>query len=255
MTTLSAIIADDEIPQRDYLERMLKTHWPSVSILGRAGNGVEAIKLFDSLLPDLVFLDIRMPGRDGIEVAKHIGARARVVFVTAYDQYAITAFEQAAMDYLLKPVTAERLRATQARMSRSTHESSHHPDVGRMMDMLQSMTRRDPPTSPYLQWVRVGQDDRTELVPIEDAVYFQSGQKYTSLFTASHEHLLRMSLKELEASLDPNDFWRIHRGIIVNVKDIEYAKRDLRGRYQVTLKRRNEILRASQSYAFRFKQM
>lgn len=253
----TAILADDETHVLDHLERQLTSVWPTLEIIGRAKNGTEVLTLIETQLPDVAFLDIRMPGLDGLQVAQQLSADVHVVFVTAYDQYAIAAFEQAAVDYLLKPVSAARLSKTVQKL-RATLDSQLHSnrqERANLERLIEQIAANKPGPSDYLQWLRVGQQDTTELVSVSDAVFFQSDNKYTSVFTTTTEHLLRMSLKELETQLDPTTFWRVHRSLIVNVNDIKSATRDLRGRFRLSLKRRNETLRSSQAYGHLFKQM
>lgn len=247
---ITALIVDDEPNLTQHLERLLAASWPELEILGTAHNGREALAKVETLDPDIVFLDIRMPGLSGLQVAAELPKDIHVVFVTAYDEYAINAFEVAAADYLLKPVTAERLETTIARLQ-SMLNSNSAPTVE--LQQLVAQLKGDSPS--YLQWLRAGLGDTTQLIAIDDVVYLQADQKYTSIMTPDAEHLVRISIKDLEQQLDPNKFWRIHRGIIVNVNDISQAKRDLRGRYQITLRRRSEQLRSSQSYSQVFKQM
>lgn len=247
---ISALIVDDEPNLAQHLERLLAASWPDLDILGTAHNGREALAKVEALSPDIVFLDIRMPGLSGLQVAAELPDDIHVVFVTAYDEYAVNAFEVAAADYLLKPVTAERLETTITRLQPMLNNNSG-PTVE--LQQLVAQLKGDSPS--YLQWLRAGLGDTTQLIPIDDVVYLQADQKYTSIMTPDAEHLVRISIKELEQQLDPNKFWRIHRGIIVNVSDISQAKRDLRGRYQIRLRRRSELLRSSQSYSQVFKQM
>lgn len=247
---IGALLVDDEPNLTKHLQRLLGQCWPELEILGVAHNGREALAKVASLSPDLIFLDIRMPGLSGLQVAGELPRDVHVVFITAYDEYAVNAFEVAAADYLLKPVTAERLTTTIERVQ-SLLATNTAPEVE--LQKLVAQLKGDSPS--YLQWLRAGLGDTTQLVPINDVVYFQADKKYTSVMTPDQEHLVRMSIKELEQQLDPNQFWRIHRGIIVNVNDIQQAQRDLRGRYKITLKRRQESLRSSQSYNQVFKQM
>lgn len=252
----TAILADDETHLLDHLERQLASLWPTLKIIGRAKNGTEVLALIETHPPDVAFLDIRMPGLNGLQVAQQLPTDVHVVFVTAYDQYAIAAFEQAAVDYLLKPVSAPRLGKTVKKL-RATLDSQlgNHQERANLERLIQQITASKPGHSDYLQWLRVGKQDTTELVAVADVVFLRSDNKYTSIFTATTEHLLRTSLKELEMQLDPTTFWRVHRSLIVNVNDIKSATRDLRGRFRLSLKRRSETLRTSQAYGHLFKQM
>lgn len=254
MTT--AVLVDDELLLTQHLERQLRMAWPELVITGRASNGREALALIDSARPDVVFLDIRMPGQDGLQIASRLPQDVHIVFVTAYDEYAIAAFEHATVDYLLKPVTEERLATTVKKLKRQLEgDTNITAERGQLTALVEQLLARAPERVEYIQWLRVGANDVTELVPVGDVVYLRSDTKYTSVYTATREYLLRMTLKELEQQLDPSVFWRIHRSILVNANDIASATRDLRGRYQLQLKRRAETLRSSQSYGHLFRHM
>ncbi len=248
----SAIIVDDEQTLIDYLAGKLQQLWPELEITGTAVNGRQAIALADETEPDIAFLDIQMPGLSGLQVATELPADIQIVFVTAFDEFAVEAFERAAVDYLLKPVSDERLQCTIARLQ--THQQD--PDLLAAREQLQALLRDlNPARSDCLQWIRAGLDDTTELVAVADVVFFQADHKYTTVATAARDYVVRKSIKELEQELDPQQFWRIHRGTIVRVDQIAAAKRDLRGRFTLTLRERPEKLRSSQSYGYLFKQM
>ncbi|NBC22524.1 MAG: response regulator [Gammaproteobacteria bacterium] len=243
----TALLVDDEPNLRRHLAEQLSRVWPALEIAGTAGNGREALALAAELDPDVVFLDIRMPGQSGLEVAAALPADMRVVFVTAYDDYAVQAFETAAVDYLLKPVSEARLAATVERLQADAPASD---TVARLLEQL-----REHGAPSHLQWIRAGRGDGVTLVPVSSVVYFQAEHKYTSVRTASAEHVIRTPITELERQLDPDRFWRIHRGTIVAAEQIVEARRDLRGRLHLTLRSRPETLRVSQRYAHRFRQM
>ena len=246
----AVLIVDDEPNLVEHLERLLREVWPEVSTVTKAYNGREALARAGSDQPDVVFLDIRMPGLNGIQVAQQLGATTQIVFTTAYDEYAVAAFETAAADYLLKPINRDRLATSVQRVKeRLATEHSPGDEFAKLLRKLEH-NRQD-----FLQWLRAGVGDVTELISVADVVYFKADQKYTSVVTPDREYLVRISIKELEQQLDPNKFWRIHRGTIVAVADIASAKRDLRGRYLLHLRRRPETLRSSQSYGHVFKQM
>ncbi len=244
MTT--AIVVDDEANLRQYLVQLLHAVWPELHVVGSAGDGNEAVALAGALKPDIAFLDIRMPGLSGLEVAQRLSANIQVVFVTAYDQYAVDAFEKAAIDYVVKPVTKARLQKTVQRLQ--NQNSRHEPR--RLEELIRQLR---PQQSELLQWLRTGQSDKTRLIAVSEALYFSADNKYTTVVTAQEEHLIRLSISELEVQLDQNQFWRIHRGIIVNVHAIEDASRDIRGRYTLTLRGRPEKLRSSRRYGHLFK--
>lgn len=243
----SAIIVDDEATLIRYLADKLAVLWPDLEIAGTALNGRQAIALATETQPDIAFLDIHMPGLSGLQVAEALPQDTKLVFVTAYDQFAVDAFERAAVDYLLKPVTDARLQQTIERL-----RGQHNQQRQQLVDLLRDI---NPSGREFLQWIRAGLDDTTQLISVDEVVFFQADQKYTTVATTQRDHFVRRSIKELEQQLDPDKFWRIHRGTIVRVDQIEAARRDLRGRYAVTLRDRSETLRASQSYGHRFKQM
>lgn len=243
----TAIIVDDEPNLIDYLQRRLAVLWPQLAILASAENGRAAITLANQLRPDIVFLDIQMPGLSGLQVAEALPADTKVVFVTAFDEFAVDAFERAAVDYLLKPVSDARLQQT---IERLQHSSAQDPAL-----MAALMKQLSAPAPSYLQWLRAGFNDTTQLVPVHEVVYFKSDHKYTEIVTESASYVLRLSIKELEQQLDPQQFWRIHRGLIVRVEQIVSAQRDLRGRYALVLRDRPEKLRSSAHYGHLFKQM
>jgi DNA-binding LytR/AlgR family response regulator len=273
-----AIIADDEPALAEHLARELHALWPALRIDGIAGNGREALAMVRAHDPDVVFLDIRMPGLDGVGVARALPDDIALVFVTAYEEHAVAAFERAAVDYLLKPVTRERLGETVRRL-RSRLEDARTPATGEgggaavqqaageMLRMLladldagSGKAHADEPnprpaTGRALQWLRAGHADRVELVHVDEVVYFEADLKYTTVKTRDRELLLRKPLSELEDELDADRFWRVHRSLIVNVGEVAEARRDLRGRFVLTLRSRPERLRVSQRYAGAFRQM
>lgn len=243
----TALLVDDEPNLRRHLADKLARLWPELTIAGNAGNGRDAIALAAEVEPDIVFLDIRMPGQSGLEVAAALPSGTRIVFVTAYDDYAVEAFEAAAVDYLLKPVSDDRLAATVDRLRAAA------PGEERVSRLLRDLLEQAPQR--HLQWLRVGRGDTVNLVPVSAVCYFKSDQKYTTACTAGDEHVIRTPLAELERTLDPERFWRIHRSTIVAADQILEARRDLRGRWVLTLRNRPESLRVSQRYAHRFRQM
>ena len=243
MTT--ALIVDDEPKLINYLVVKLAKLWPELDVVGTAENGLEAVTLAQKLKPDIVFLDIKMPGLNGLAVAEMLPKHSKIVFVTAFDQYAADAFEQSAVDYLLKPVGEERLTKTIQRLKQK--EPVAKADLVALVKTLTS------PKVSFLQWLRVGLDDITELVPIQDVVYFKADLKYIDVVTQNKTYLLRQSLSDLESQLDPDVFWRINRGCIVRVDQIAKAKRDFRGRYDITLYDQDQTLRVSQPFGYLFK--
>jgi DNA-binding LytR/AlgR family response regulator len=245
--TTTAIIVDDEPHLVDYLSTKLSELWPDLEIVGTALNGRQAVSLAEEKNPDIAFLDIHMPGLSGLQVAQALSADIKVVFVTAFDEYAVDAFQRAAIDYLLKPVSDTRLMQTIERL-RAPASSDRNDLLNLIRDISQEQNS-------YLQWIRVGLDDTTQLVPVSDVIYFKADLKYTEIFTRDGGYIVRRSIKELESQLDPNQFWRIHRGVIVRVEQIAAAKRDFRGRYTIALRDHPDVLRTSQSYGHLFKHM
>ncbi|MEN8220366.1 MAG: LytTR family DNA-binding domain-containing protein [Pseudomonadota bacterium] len=243
--TITALIADDEAPLRSYLKRQLATLWPNLEICTEASNGLQALELITIKTPDIAFLDIKMPGMTGIEVAAQLNGACHIVFITAYDQYAIQAFENAAIDYLLKPVTQERLQKTIMRLQQ---QLDNKPSVD-----YQALQRQT--TEPHLQWIKVAYQDEIYILPINEIDYFQAANKYTTVVTAEKQWLIKTAIKTLETSLNPNEFWRIHRGTIVRVSAIARVNKDFQGRFLLKLHEHQETLIVSRAYAYRFKQM
>jgi DNA-binding LytR/AlgR family response regulator len=258
----TAIIADDERLMRDLLKSRLGQVWPELQIVGEARNGDEAVQLAAELKPDFTFLDIRMPGKTGIEAARDIGAASRIVFVTAYDEYAVEAFERGAVDYVLKPPEPERLKITTERLKERLAGTGAGPGAGAadvagtVSAMLTQLAEKIAAPKPkHLQWIQasVGQDLR--MIPVEDILFFRSDEKYTCVQTSKFEALIRKPVRDLAEELDPSLFWQIHRATLVNVNAIEGVTRDIRGRHLVRIKERPEKLEVSRSFLHLFKQM
>lgn len=255
----TAIIADDERLMRDQLRMRLEQVWPELEIVGEARNGEEAVELVGQHRPDLTFLDIRMPGKSGIEAARDIGERSQIVFVTAYDQYAVEAFERGAVDYVLKPSEPERLKVTVERLKERLRAHQAQPaavvndSVTAMLSQLAEKIAAPKPK--HLQWIQasIGQDLR--MIPVEEILFFRSDEKYTCVQTATFEALIRKPVRDLAEELDPALFWQIHRATLVNVNAIEGVTRDIRGRHLVLVKGRSEKLEVSRSFLHLFKQM
>jgi DNA-binding LytR/AlgR family response regulator len=254
----TALIADDEAELRRYLKSLLAELWPELEICAEAVNGIEALEAIGRLSPQIAFLDIRMPGLTGLEVAAELGPASpcHLVFVTAYDEYAVTAFEQQAVDYLLKPVTGERLNQTVRRLKRKLERAAAPPPW--MATLARELLEKMPAVekgAESLQWLRVQRGGGVELVAVTDVVYFQAQDKYTAAVTRDRTHLLRISIRHLTAQLDPDAFWQIHRGTIVKVSQIDKIDRSLTGRGLIRLKDRPETLTVSRPYLKLFKQM
>ncbi len=255
MLPIRAIIADDEKALRDYLRRQLGKAWPELDILAEAENGREALALIASENPDIAFLDIRMPGLSGIDVASKSSGQCRIVFVTAYDQYAVEAFEKAAVDYLLKPVTADRLKKTVGRLKASL--STPPPPIQELSEILEALRRSGQENHPaqFLNWIRARYRDGIRLIPVGDVHYFKASDKYTIVRTRDHEALIRQPIASLAKALDPSVFWQIHRGTIVNVRCIDKVSRSVTGQRILKLKQLPETLTVSRAHTHLFQQM
>ncbi len=252
----TAIIADDERLMREQLRARLTEVWPDLQVLAEAKNGEEAVAAVQDHRPDLAFLDIRMPGMTGIEAARHIGDACHVVFITAYNEYAVDAFEHGAIDYVLKPAEAERLAITVARLKQRL--GSKPSDLGALLAQLSAkLAAADNSTAgrSHLQWIQASVGQQLRLIPTAEILFFRSDEKYTRVQTESLEALIRKPIKELIDELDPEQFWQIHRATIVNAKAIAGVTRDFRGRQIVTVKGHNEKLEVSRSYTHLFKGM
>lgn len=250
----TAIIADDERLMRDQLRSRLEQVWPELEILAEAKNGEEAIQLVDLHKPDLAFLDIRMPAKTGLEAAKEIGTKAHIVFITAYDQYAVEAFDQGAVDYVLKPADTERLSKTVERLKARLTTATEPNDMSNMLAQLAKQLGIAPKAN-YLQWIQASIGQELRLIPVEDILFFQSDEKYTRVQTAAYEALIRKPVRDLAEELDPQLFWQIHRSTLVNSKAISGVVRDMRGRHLVQIKGLTEKLEVSRSFVHLFKQM
>lgn len=247
MTT--ALIAEDEPLLRAQLKARLAEAWPELEIVAEAANGEEALEQAESLRPDIAFLDIRMPVRSGLEVARELGGGCHVVFVTAYDEYAVAAFDEGAVDYVLKPPAPERIAKVVARLK--ARLASAPLDLSALLARL---APRDGGTAP-LKWIRASLGASMRMIAVDDVVYFQAGDKYTRVVTAEGEALIRKPIKDLFDALDPETFWQIHRGTIVNLRAIARVDRDWRGEPVIILRDRDEKLPVSRTFAHRFKSM
>ena len=255
MNKYSAIIADDEKNLCAHLESLLNKLWPELQIIGTVHSGAEALSLIEQEEPDIAFLDIKMPVMSGIKVAMHSQGLCHVVFITAYNEFAIQAFEHDAIDYVLKPVTEDRLLKTIERLknSLSLHEQTK-PDLTQLLSSLSSNMNNVNEVG-ALQWIRAGKADKTILVAVAEVMFFRASDKYTSVVTEKGEYLIRRSIKELINELDKNKFWQINRGIIVNVNYVESTSREQNGRCEIRLKNNKATLIVSRKYSHLFKQM
>ncbi len=244
----TALIAEDEATLRSQLVEQLGQLWPELDVAGEAADGVQALRLLDELKPDVLFLDIQMPGATGMEVARQASGRCHVVFVTAYDEYAVAAFEQGAIDYVLKPISAARLFTTVQRLkSRIAAPPAHLEPVLNHIGAAAAGSK--------LRWINASVGQSLRLITVEEIVYFQADNKYTRVVTGDGEALIRKPLKELMEELDAQQFWQIHRSTLVNAAAIAGVTRDFRGRMLVKLKKRDETLLVSDTYTHLFRQM
>jgi DNA-binding LytR/AlgR family response regulator len=246
---MRAIVADDEQHLAEDLRRRLVQLWPELQIVAVLHDGISAAQALEELKPDIAFLDIRMPGQSGLDAASAAAANCRVVFVTAFDDHAVQAFEQAAVDYLLKPVSDERLARCVERLQQ---RSSAAPDA-LLLRLQQLLATQNKPE--FLRWLRIQVGQSVRMMAVEEVCYFQSADKYTTVLTRDAELLLRTPLKDLIAQLDPDEFWQVHRGTVVNAKQIVSAHHDLLGKVTLTLRDRPEKVAVSRSYAHLFRQM
>ena len=254
----TALIADDEPLLRELLEARLAKAWPELHVVARARNGREAIELFEAQQPGVCFLDVHMPGLSGIEVARQIGKRAHLVFVTAYDQYALEAFEHGVLDYLVKPVTPARLEETVARLQARVQQAQ--PAVHTEALLLQLAAKLRLGQAEPLRWVRASVGASLRMIPIEEIDYLKSDTKYTLVACRDDagqpaEALIRMPLKELLAQLDPNQFVQVHRSVVVNLRAVRRVTRGDNETADIELKGRPERLPVSRSYLGLFKEM
>ena len=275
-----ALIADDERLMREQLRARLKDVWPELEIVAEARNGEEAVALTQAHQPDIVFLDIRMPVLTGVDAARQIAqlptyddaggwSGCEIVFITAYDQYAVQAFEQGVVDYVLKPAERERLqvtvarikarRAARARVAADGSSGVPTPLLVHTPDMQQLLTRLaeqiNPARTPKLQWIQATVRQTIQMIPVADVLFFISDEKYTRVQTLTMEALIRKPIKELVDELDMSLFWQIHRSTLVSIKAISGVSRDMRGRQLVSVRGHGEKLEVSRSYSGLFKGM
>jgi DNA-binding LytR/AlgR family response regulator len=252
MTT--ALIADDEPALSRALVSMLSKLWPELQIVHVARHGIEAAAHIASLQPDIAFLDIQMPGLSGLEVAQGIEGRTQVVFVTAYDQHAVQAFEHAAVDYLLKPLQPERLARTIERLRQSTQPVIIGPDDQRLLQVLRQLTPAAPGQAP-LRWVRASSGDVTHQIDVQDILFFQADDKYTCVRTVQTEHLIRTPIAELAQQLDPHQFQQVHRATLINLARLAGTRRDETSRLWLRMQGWPGELPVSRAYVHLFKAM
>lgn len=250
MPSPTAVVAEDEPVLRDELVSHLRQLWPQLEIAAVAGDGVEALALVDRLRPDVLFLDIQMPGLTGIEVARQLNGRAHVVFVTAFDEHAVAAFEQGAIDYVLKPYELDRLsRAIERLQARLADPPSNA--LAEVLSELERIGR----SQNYLKWIRASAGSEVRLILADDIVFFQADTKYTTVATVDGDAIIRMSLKQLLSQLDPELFVAVHRSTIVNVKFVRAVRRGIDGSMMLGLKGRTELLPVSEANRHLFRMM
>ena len=256
-TPTTALIADDEPHLAQYLREQLQALWPGLQIVAMARHGLEAAQQIAQLQPDVAFLDIQMPGLTGLEVAQGIEGSTRVVFVTAYDAYAVQAFEQAAIDYVLKPVKAERLAQTVQRLQAALQPvEAPAEDDERLAATLRRLLPGGSATAPSpLRWVRASQGELTHQINVAEVLYFHADDKYTVVRTAQAEHLIRTTIQELAEQLDGQQFWQVHRSTIVNLAHLAGTRRDEASRLWLRLKGEPRELAVSRAYVHLFKAM
>jgi DNA-binding LytR/AlgR family response regulator len=248
----TALIADDELHLAEHLRARLADLWPELEVLPLAANGIEALRAINEDEPAVAFLDIRMPGLTGIELARRVDTKTHIVFVTAFDQYAVEAFDREVVDYVLKPVTDERLAKCVERLKRKLAAAERPPALD---EVLAKLARAIPGATGKLRWVRALKGEVVHQIAVDDVFYFQASDKYTCVVTRDGESLIRLALSELAPQLDADMFCQIHRGTIVNMNEVASTRRDMGGRVFVRLKDDKTELPVSRAYSHLFKQM
>lgn len=255
----TALIADDEPLLRRSLVRLLAKAWPELEVVAQARNGREAVELFEARKPDICFLDVHMPGLSGVEAARYIDRRAHLVFVTAFDQYAVQAFEQGALDYLVKPVEPTRLADTVARLQARLRAAQPAPDTEALLTELAARLRKDTGPAP-LRWIRASVGQTVRLIPVDDIDFLRSEEKYTLIAWRDdagevREAVIRTPLKELVTQLDAAQFAQVHRSAVVNLRSVAHVTRGPNETADIHVKGRADVLPVSRSYLHLFRQM
>jgi DNA-binding LytR/AlgR family response regulator len=253
MKRVTVLVAEDEAPQRETLVALLAELWPACAVVAACSDGLQALEALEREQPQVAFLDIRMPGVSGLEVAAAAAGRTHLVFVTAHDDYAVRAFEQGAVDYLLKPVRRDRLAATVERLQ-SRLGGAPPPDLEALLARLRAELAVAPRPA-TLRWITASAGDTVRLYPIDEVLAFQAQDKYTRVLTAADEAIIRKSLRELQGELDSEIFWQVHRSVIVRASAIDRVKRDALGKHWLTLKHRADVLPVSSAFHHRFRGM
>lgn len=250
MSTPTAVLAEDELLVRRELRELLAQQWPELRIVAEASDGIEALASIEQFRPDVVFLDIQMPGLTGLDVAAKLGGKAHVVFVTAFDKYALAAFEQGALDYVLKPISMARMQTTIERLRAHLHQRP--ADLSQIVELLKRAATSE---SKYLKWLTVPHGAELRVLAVTEISYLRADTKYTNVVTPNGEFLVTSSLRQMMDKLDPRVFWQIHRSVVVNVSAIDRIYRTFRGRMEIKLKDRNELLPVSAAHAHLFRHL
>ena len=253
MSAPTALIADDEPLLRERLSSLLAQLWPELRVVAQARNGPEALALFEQFRPQVAFLDVHMPGTNGIEVARRIGNSAQLVFVTAYDRYAVEAFARGAVDYIVKPIEPERLRETVQRLR--ARAPGAVPDLQATLERLAAELQGRAAAPSHLQWIKASVGSNVRLIPVDEVVYFKSDNKYTLVVWDGGEAVIRKTIRELADALDPQQFAQIHRSTIVNLRRVSQFTHGRDDGGEVQLKGRGERLVVSRSYVQLFQRM
>jgi DNA-binding LytR/AlgR family response regulator len=251
MTRVTAVLAEDELPQRRELRTLLAEVWPDLDVVAECADGLSALDALRQHEPQVLFLDIRMPGISGLEVARAAGVRCHIVFVTAYEEYALRAFDEGAVDYLLKPVARERLTRAVER-TRARLQTGSPIDLAALIDAVQAKLA---PSKQAIQWVTASVGNTMKMFPIDEVLFFQAQDKYTRVVTSDSEGHIRTPLKELIAALDSETFWQVHRSAIVRVSAIRTVERSDDGKLHLTLRGHSEVLPVSSAFQHRFRAM
>ena len=252
MSASSALIAEDEAPQRRDLRLMLSELWPELDIVAECSDGLTALEEWTRHKPNIVFLDIRMPGVSGLEVAKAVSGQSHVVFTTAYEQYALQAFDRGAIDYLLKPIKRDRLLVAVQRLRERLQSGNDVPDLTHMIDALE---KRWAPRQSGIRWITANAGHTTKMFPIDEVLYFQAQEKYTRVVTLADEAIIRTPLKELLDGLNSDEFWQVHRSAIVRVDAVQSLQRRDDGKLELRIRGRDDVLPVSSAFQYRFKGM
>lgn len=247
----TALIAEDELPQRRELRASLGELWPELDIVAECEDGLSALQALAEHRPDVAFLDIRMPGVSGLEVARAVHARCQVIFITAYEEYALRAFDEGAVDYLQKPVARERL-ALAVERTRSRLGAGTQIDLNALIDLVQA---RLAPGRPGIKWITASVGNAVKMFSIDEVLFFQAQDKYTRVVTADNEGHIRTPLRELLAALDSSTFWQVHRSVIVRVGAIRAVEKAEDGKLHLTVRGHTEVLPVSSAFQHRFRGM